>query len=49
MFLGALAGALATLHGHPAQPLLLAGLLLAVTTAAAFALTRSHAGWTEPL
>jgi uncharacterized membrane protein YoaK (UPF0700 family) len=49
MFLGALLGALAALHGHPAQPLLFAGLMLAVATAAAFALTPSDAGWTEPL
>ena len=49
MFLGALVGALTVLHGHPAQPLLVAGLVLAVATVAAFPLTRSHSGWTEPL
>jgi hypothetical protein len=49
MFLGALVGALTVLHGHPAQPLLFAGLVLAVATVAAFPLTRSTAGWTEPL
>jgi len=49
MFLGALVGALAALHGHPAQPLLFAGLLLAIASVAAFTLTRSNAGWTEPL
>ncbi|WP_443060102.1 DUF1275 family protein [Streptomyces sp. NBC_00444] len=49
MFLGALVGALAALHGNPAQPLLFAGLLLAAATAAASALARSPAGWTEPL
>ncbi|MCU1648038.1 MAG: hypothetical protein JWN03_8313 [Nocardia sp.] len=50
MFLGALVGALAVLHGnHPALPLLLAALLLAAVTAAAFALTRSDRAWVRPL
>ena len=49
MFLGALLGALTALHGHPALPLLFAGLLLAAATAAAFRLTRSRSGWTGPL
>lgn len=49
MFLGALIGALAILHGnHPALPLLLAALLLAAVTAAAFALTRSDRPWVRP-
>jgi uncharacterized membrane protein YoaK (UPF0700 family) len=50
MFLGALVGAMAVLHGnHPALPLLLAALLLAVVTAVAFALTRSDRAWVQPL
>ena len=49
MFLGALVGALPALHGHPALPLLFAGVLLAGATVAAFTLTRSSAGWAEPL
>ena len=51
MFTGALCGALAILHGHPALPLLFAALVLTVATAAAFALTRAGAvgSWTAPL
>lgn len=49
MFLGALVGCLPVLHGQPALPLLFAGLLLAAVAVAAFTLTRSRAGWTEPL
>ena len=48
MFLGALIGALAVLHGHRSMPLLLAALLLAAATAAAFPLTRSDRSWTQP-
>ena len=48
MFLGALAGALAVLHGHQSLPLLLAALILAAVTAAAFTLTRSDRPWTHP-
>ncbi|TQK42682.1 uncharacterized membrane protein YoaK (UPF0700 family) [Streptomyces sp. SLBN-118] len=49
MFCGALVGAAAILHGDPALPLLLASVLLAVGTVAAFAMTRSNAAWTVPL
>jgi len=49
MFLGAVVGALPVLHGHPALPLLFAGLLLAVATVAAFRLSHSDAGWAKPL
>ena len=48
MFLGALLGALAILHGHPALCLLGAVLLLAATTAVTARTTRSSAGWTKP-
>jgi len=48
MFLGALIGALAVLHGHRSMPLLLAALLLAAATAAASTLTRSDRSWTQP-
>ena len=47
MFLGALVGALAVLHRHQSLPLLLAALLLAAVTAAAFTLTRSDRPWTR--
>ncbi|MEU1625384.1 YoaK family protein [Streptomyces sp. NPDC020096] len=49
MFLGALIGALAVLHGQPALPLLVAALLLASGSAAAFRLSRSQGTWTDPL
>jgi uncharacterized membrane protein YoaK (UPF0700 family) len=49
MLTGALCGALAILHGHPALPLLFAALVLAITTAATFALTRTAGSWTAPL
>jgi uncharacterized membrane protein YoaK (UPF0700 family) len=48
MLLGALIGASAVLHGHRSLPLLLAALLLAAVTAAAFALTRSDRAWAQP-
>lgn len=48
MFLGALLGALAILHGHPTLCLLGAVLLLAATTAASARTTRSSAEWTKP-
>jgi len=47
MFLGALVGALAVLHGQQSLPLLLAALLLAAATATAFTLTRSDRPWTR--
>ncbi|MET8976895.1 YoaK family protein [Streptomyces sp. NPDC004539] len=49
MFGGALAGAAVVLHVSAALPLLLAGVLLAGATAASYVLTRSDAGWTEPV
>lgn len=49
MFAGAVAGAAAVLHGHPALPLLAAVVLLAAGAAAAFRLARSDAPWTKPL
>jgi uncharacterized membrane protein YoaK (UPF0700 family) len=49
MFAGALAGAAAVLHGHPALPLLACLVLLAASTAAAFRFARSDAPWTKPL
>jgi len=48
MFLGALIGALAVLHGHQSLPLLLAALLLTAAVAAASTQTRSDHGWTQP-
>jgi predicted MFS family arabinose efflux permease len=48
MFLGALIGALAVLHGHQAMPLLLAALLLIAATVAASTLTRSDRSWAHP-
>ena len=48
MFLGALIGALAVLHGHQSLPLLLATVLLAAVTVATFTLTRSGRAWTQP-
>ena len=47
MFLGALIGALAVLHGHQSLPLLLTTLLLAAVTAASFTLARSDRIWTQ--
>jgi uncharacterized membrane protein YoaK (UPF0700 family) len=49
MFAGALAGATLVGHGSPALPLLAGAVLLAAATAAAFAVSRGSAGWTEPL
>ncbi|MFJ2830545.1 YoaK family protein [Streptomyces sp. NPDC087263] len=49
MLAGALAGAAAALHGAPALPLLVASVLLAAVTVAAFKLTRSDGPWTAPL
>ncbi|MFG2939956.1 DUF1275 family protein [Streptomyces sp. NPDC048282] len=49
MFVGGVVGAVSALHGSPALPLLLAFVLLAGGTFAAFALTRSDADWTSPL
>ncbi|MEU9449068.1 YoaK family protein [Streptomyces sp. NPDC048277] len=49
MFTGGLVGAIAVQHGSPALPLLVATLLLAAGTIVAFVLTRSDAGWTDPL
>ncbi|MFE4970204.1 YoaK family protein [Streptomyces sp. NPDC056660] len=49
MFAGALIGAFAVRDGSPALPLLLAAVLLAGSTLDTFALTRSHARWTDPL
>jgi len=49
MLVGALAGAAAALHGAPALPLLIATVLLAAVTVAAFKLTRSDGPWTAPL
>ncbi|MET7782498.1 DUF1275 family protein, partial [Streptomyces sp. NPDC005388] len=49
MFSGGLVGAVTIVHGGPALPLLFAAILLAATTIAAFTLTRSDAGWTDPL
>lgn len=46
MFAGALVGAVAVLHGHPALPLLFATILLLAATATAFPLARSEAQWT---
>ncbi|WP_371541405.1 DUF1275 domain-containing protein [Streptomyces sp. NBC_00554] len=49
MLVGALVGAAAALHGAPALPLLIATVLLAAVTVAAFKLTGSGAAWTAPL
>ncbi|MBG0852745.1 hypothetical protein I2W78_13065 [Streptomyces spinoverrucosus] len=49
MAMGGLVGAVSALHGSPALPLLLAFVVLAGGTVAAFALTRSDADWTSPL
>ncbi|MFD4530242.1 YoaK family protein [Streptomyces sp. NPDC058470] len=49
MLAGALVGAAAALHGAPALPLLIASVLLAAVTVAAFKLTRSDGPWTAPL
>ncbi|RPE27069.1 hypothetical protein EDD90_10741 [Streptomyces sp. Ag109_O5-1] len=49
IFVGALLGSLAILHGYTALPLLLAALLLGVVTLLSFRLIRSEAGWTAPL
>ncbi|MFC9841862.1 YoaK family protein [Streptomyces sp. NPDC060223] len=49
MLAGAIVGAAAALHGAPALPLLLATVLLAAVTVAAFRLTRSDGPWTAPL
>uniref|UniRef100_A0AAU1ZS69 DUF1275 domain-containing protein n=1 Tax=Streptomyces sp. NBC_00093 TaxID=2975649 RepID=A0AAU1ZS69_9ACTN len=49
MFTGGLVGAVVVLHGSPALPLMFATLLLAGATVTAFTLTRSDAGWTQPL
>lgn len=49
MFLGALAGAAAVLHGHSALPLLAALVLLAAASALAVRFARSAAPWTKPL
>jgi uncharacterized membrane protein YoaK (UPF0700 family) len=49
MFVGALVGAVAVLHGSPSLPLLFAAALLAAGTVAAFAMTRSQGTWTDPL
>ncbi|MDH6115240.1 uncharacterized membrane protein YoaK (UPF0700 family) [Kitasatospora sp. MAP12-15] len=48
MFLGALVGGFAVLHGHPGLALLLAAVLLAAGTLTAMLLTRSRAAWTAP-
>ncbi|MFK0158853.1 DUF1275 family protein [Streptomyces sp. NPDC090493] len=49
MFAGGLVGAVSVRHGSPALPLLLAFVLLAGGTVAAFALTRTDADWASPL
>ena len=49
MFAGALAGAALVEHGNPALPLLVAAVLLAAATVAAFTLSRSGGPWTDPL
>jgi len=49
MFAGALTGAALVRHGNPALPLLVAAVLLAAATIAAFVLGRSGGPWTDPL
>lgn len=49
MFLGALAGGLVVIHAERAYTLLIAGVLLAGTTASAATLARSAAPWTAPV
>ncbi|MET8328626.1 YoaK family protein [Streptomyces sp. NPDC005181] len=49
MLLGAVAGALAVLNGHPTLPLLLAAVILAAASVTATVLARTDAPWTRPL
>ncbi|MGY3060436.1 uncharacterized membrane protein YoaK (UPF0700 family) [Streptomyces sp. TE3672] len=49
MMLGAVAGAMAVLHGHPRLPLLIAVAVLAGVTVAAAVLARSRAPWAAPV
>ncbi|MFD0337666.1 YoaK family protein [Streptomyces sp. NPDC127117] len=49
MMLGAVAGAMAVLHGHPRLPLLIAAAVLACVTVAATVLARSRAQWVAPV
>jgi len=48
MFAGALAGAALVRHGNPALPLLVAAVVLAGATVAAFVLGRAGGPWTDP-
>ncbi|WNI28088.1 YoaK family protein [Streptomyces sp. ITFR-6] len=49
MLAGALAGAVAVLHGHPVLPLVLAVAILAVVCLAARVLARDDGPWTRPV